>query len=86
MLRKIYRPTPAEDELIARGIAEDPDTAPDLSNPVPGIILRPGRPKLAEPKEAINIRLDADVLAHFKAKGPGWQSRMNEALRKAVGL
>jgi uncharacterized protein (DUF4415 family) len=45
-----------------------------------------GRPKSAAPKEAVNIRLDPDVLAHFRATGPGWQSRINAALRKAAGL
>jgi uncharacterized protein (DUF4415 family) len=45
-----------------------------------------GRPKKATPKQAVNIRLDPDVLAHFRATGPGWQSRINEALRKAARL
>jgi uncharacterized protein (DUF4415 family) len=34
----------------------------------------------------VNIRLDPEVLAYFRATGRGWQSRINEALRKAVGL
>ena len=33
------------------------------------------------PKQAISIRLDEDVLAWFKATGPGYQSRMNAVLR-----
>jgi uncharacterized protein (DUF4415 family) len=45
-----------------------------------------GRPKKAASKEAVSIRLDPDVLAYFRASGPGWQSRINEALRKAAGL
>jgi len=45
-----------------------------------------GRPKAANPKKAISLRLDAEVIERFKAGGEGWQSRMNEALRKAVGL
>ena len=53
-------------------------------------LIRParpiGRPKKAAPKEAVSIRLDADVLAHFRATGPGCQSRINDALRKAAGL
>ena len=53
-------------------------------------VVRParavGRPKKAAPKEAVNIRLDPDVLAHFRATGPSWQSRINQALRKAAGL
>lgn len=31
-----------------------------------------------------SIRLDQDVVAKFKATGPGWQSRINEVLRKEV--
>jgi uncharacterized protein (DUF4415 family) len=45
-----------------------------------------GRPKAENPKKAISLRLDQDVIERFKAGGDGWQSRMNEALRKAVGL
>lgn len=40
-----------------------------------------GRPA-GSSKQAISIRLDADVIAKFKATGPGWQSRINEALKK----
>ncbi len=40
----------------------------------------------AAPRRAVNIRLDPDVLAYFRGGGPGWQSRINEALRKAAGL
>jgi uncharacterized protein (DUF4415 family) len=45
-----------------------------------------GRPKSDNPKEPVNLRLDADVLAHFRAAGPGWQSRINAALRKVARL
>jgi len=53
-------------------------------------LIRPartvGRPKKESPKQAVSIRLDAEVLAHYRATGPGWQSRINDALRKAAGL
>ena len=49
-------------------------------------MVRRGRPKSASPKEAVNLRLDADVLKYFRNTGPGWQSRINEALRKVAGL
>ncbi len=49
-------------------------------------MVRRGRPKSASPKEAVNLRLDADVLEFFRKTGPGWQTRINEALRKAAGL
>lgn len=53
----------------------------------PGFLAkRRGRPPADETKEAISIRLDRDVVAAFKAAGEGWQSRMNDALRKAAKL
>ena len=36
-------------------------------------------------KETVSLRLDRDVLDFFQAAGPGWQDRINEALRKAAG-
>jgi uncharacterized protein (DUF4415 family) len=45
-----------------------------------------GRPKSKNPKAATSLRLDADVLAHFRKSGPGWQSRINAILRKAAKL
>ncbi len=40
-----------------------------------------GRPKLERPKRPVTVRYDADVIDAFKATGPGWQTRMNDALR-----
>ncbi|MCC6887224.1 MAG: BrnA antitoxin family protein [Hyphomicrobiales bacterium] len=37
-------------------------------------------------KEMVSLRLDRDVLDIFQADGPGWQDRINAALRKAAGL
>jgi len=45
-----------------------------------------GRPALENPKKQVTLRLDSEVVARFRAGGPGWQSRINEILRKAVGL
>jgi uncharacterized protein (DUF4415 family) len=36
-------------------------------------------------KELVSLRIDQDVLEHFQADGPGWQDRINDALRKAAG-
>jgi uncharacterized protein (DUF4415 family) len=44
--------------------------------------LRPGRPKAAETKERITIRLSPDVLRSFRATGQGWQTRVDAALRE----
>ena len=43
-------------------------------------------PTLPGAKEQVTLRLDRDVLDHFQAAGPGWQERINAALRKAAGL
>jgi len=45
-----------------------------------------GRPRKSAPKVQRTIRLDPDVDAYFRADGPGWQTRVNAALRKAAGL
>jgi len=43
-----------------------------------------GRPKLAASKTAVKLRLDPDVIEAFKSEGPGWQTRINAALREVV--
>jgi uncharacterized protein (DUF4415 family) len=35
-------------------------------------------------KELVSIKLDSDVLAHFQEDGPGWQERINDALRQSM--
>jgi uncharacterized protein (DUF4415 family) len=47
-------------------------------------VLRRGRPKLATPKRQVTLRIDAEVLEHFKEGGSGWQTAINDVLRKAV--
>jgi uncharacterized protein (DUF4415 family) len=37
-------------------------------------------------REQVSLRLDQDVLEFFRAEGPGWQDRINAALRRAAGL
>src|SRR5712691_4829658 len=80
------------DEEIARQIAEDPDTAPELTDEfvdkadfyIGDRLIRRGRgrPPLGAPKKLVSLRLDQDVIERFRAGGPGWQSRINAALRK----
>ena len=41
-------------------------------------------PQKQPTKQLVSLRLDRDVIEKFKSDGPGWQSRMNEALRKAL--
>jgi DNA-binding protein HU-beta len=88
------------DEEIARQIAEDPDTAPewtdeDFDNAEVwhgdrylgrGKEVRAGRgrPKGSGHKELVTMRLDYEIVDHFRAGGPGWQTRLNDALRAVV--
>ena len=37
-------------------------------------------------KQSVTLRIDEDVLEAFQAEGPGWQERINAALRNAAGL
>tara|TARA_R110001599_G_scaffold229705_1_gene428937 strand:+ start:741 stop:1022 length:282 start_codon:yes stop_codon:yes gene_type:complete len=80
----------------------DPDDAPEwtddqfdraaiwddskLVRPADGTLTKPGRPKLENPKQQVTLRLDKIVLETFKASGAGWQTRINEELRKALKL
>jgi uncharacterized protein (DUF4415 family) len=43
-----------------------------------------GRPRIENPKQAVKLRIDADVLARFRESGPGWQTRINGILKAAV--
>ena len=89
------------EDQIQRMIASDPD-APEATEeqiaqakpfdqafPALADAMRKnvgGRPKSENPKVAVSLRLDQEVVASFKASGPGWQTRMNDALRDAAGL
>jgi uncharacterized protein (DUF4415 family) len=45
-------------------------------------IRKGGRPVSANPRKLISLRLPADVIARWKATGPGWQTRMADRLSK----
>ena len=42
-------------------------------------------PAIPGAKETVSLRIDRDVLDFFQEGGPGWQERINEALRKVAG-
>lgn len=44
------------------------------------VVNKGGRPRLAQPRQLISLRLPADVVARWRATGPGWQTRMAERL------
>jgi uncharacterized protein (DUF4415 family) len=58
---------------------------PALAAAFPKARGRPVGSTKAVKKEQIALRVDADVLARYKAAGRGWQTRMNEVLRAGVG-
>lgn len=72
----------------------DPDDAPELTKEFfergeireGNRIIRRGRPPLDNPKQAVKLRLDADVLDAYRKTGDGWQTRINADLRKARKL
>lgn len=47
-------------------------------------ILKKGRPKLDKPKALISIRLDSDIVEYLRSSGDGWQTRINNTLRKLI--
>lgn len=63
------------------------DELPELTD---GMLARAkvnkgGRPKLANPKQLITLRLPADAIASWRATGPGWQTRMAARISKGPG-
>lgn len=72
------RPRTSNDARSAAEAAFKAVTAPRVETParvpaVPGV------------RQQVTLRLDQDVLEHFQQDGPGWQDRINAALRKAAG-
>ncbi len=75
----------------AAGVTDwvDADDAPELTDAffdaaeisVAGRVVQRGRPALKFPKQLISLRLDQDLLQRLRALGPGWQTRVNDALR-----
>jgi len=97
--RRKPRPLSDEEEArVQRGTAADPDnpewTADDFKRAKPFAEVFPelaesrrARGPQKEPtKVAVSLRLTREVVESFKADGPGWQTRMDEALKKAAGL
>ncbi len=81
---------------INAGIAADPVWGPeelDMSNARPMTEALPdlvqhyrrtrGKQKI-QTKTQTTIRLDTDLVDHFRADGKGWQTRLNDTLRRAV--
>jgi len=95
------RPLTDEEEAeIQQMIASDPDapeaTDEQIAQAKPFADVFPelaasikrsrGRPPVDSPKSQVSIRLSPDVLAKLKEQGRGWQSKVDDILRQAVGL
>lgn len=55
-------------------------TTKPVEQAAPNKVLLPGA------REMVSLRIDRDVLERFQADGPGWQERINAALRSVSGL
>lgn len=72
----------------------DPDDAPPLGSDWfadaelrdGNKVVRRGRPVSPNAKKSVTLRLDPDLIDWFRNKGPGWQTRINEALRKVANI
>ena len=62
-----------EAEAAFKKVTRKEAEAPPRKTALPGV------------KEQISLRIDQDVLEFFQEGGPGWQDRINDALRKAAG-
>lgn len=47
------------------------------------VVKKGGRPRSANPRQLISLRLPAEIVERWRATGPGWQTRMAERLAKA---
>jgi uncharacterized protein (DUF4415 family) len=52
----------------------------------PNGVVRGRPPSTGRAKQQVTLRLDPDILERFRADGPGWQGRINAALRGVLGL
>ncbi len=66
------------DAEIAASVAADPDAAPIAD----AEWFRTARLVMPEPKHAVSLRIDPDVLSWYRQQGPGYQSRMSAVLRE----
>jgi uncharacterized protein (DUF4415 family) len=65
---------------------EEYEELPELTDDMlaRGTVNKGGRPRVANPKKLISIRLTEDVIQRWRSTGPGWQTRMAEKLSRAA--
>ena len=71
-------PLTEEEKKSARPFKE---AFPEIADKMEKAVAARGRPKADVTKTPVTIRLDPDLLDHYKATGRGWQGRMNDDLR-----
>ncbi|WP_439574446.1 BrnA antitoxin family protein [Phreatobacter sp.] len=77
-------------EPASKNIWVDADDAPEWTDEVfeaadlyhGETLIRRGRPRKPKPKVPVSIRLSPEVVDAFRADGPGWQTRIDEALKE----
>ncbi len=72
-------------EITAEQFAQSVPLSKAMPELVAAIRRRRGNPRTPT-KDLVSLRLDKDVLATLRASGSGWQSRVNDMLRKGLGL
>jgi uncharacterized protein (DUF4415 family) len=95
-LRNLPELNDEQEAAIHKAALSDPDAQPltdeELARFRPAYQVMPefvakmmrqkrGRPPVEAPKKQVTLRLDQDVIDHFKTGGPGWQTRINDALK-----
>jgi uncharacterized protein (DUF4415 family) len=83
-----------KDASPEHGAWADPDDAPEWTREQleqadlyrGDKLIRAGRPPSANPKLALKLRIDPDIVEYFRATGPGRQTRINDTLRRAAKL
>jgi uncharacterized protein (DUF4415 family) len=82
----IILPSPAEDAAITAAALADPDAIPftDAEWQEVKPLVRRGRPLGSGSKTQVTLRLDVEVVEKFKASGDGWQTRINDVLKRWV--
>jgi len=86
-VREAVRNLPSEADFVWDGQDEDdrPATSEELQAVLEGYRKRKGgRPRKEKPKRLVSIRFSQEVLEYFRATGPGWQTRMDEALKEWI--
>ena len=73
---------------MARRPTDPREAAEAFFRPAPAATdrLKEERSAVPNAREMVSLRLDRDVLEHFQEEGPGWQDRINAALRAVAGI